>query len=107
MPLFVRPRAPFTTSSRVGLGIDQLTQSEVIVRRSCFQNFSLYGSMKCFAIPVPNVCIIQSWKFLGPPLVVACMLSTKPITHSLRLQGEGHRYLPGMDTELLSILNRW
>src|SRR5215467_11713176 len=87
MPLFVNPRAPLTTSSNEGLGIDQLTQSDVIVRRSCFQNFSLYGIMKCFAIPAPNVLNTQSWKFFGPPFWPTCMLSTKPITHSLMTSG--------------------
>ena len=41
MPLFVRPSAPLTTSSSDGFGIDQLTQSAVIFRKSCFQNFWL------------------------------------------------------------------
>src|SRR6516164_7642932 len=87
IPLLVSPRAPLTTSSSVGLGIDQLTQSDVMLCRSCFQNFSLYGSMKCFAIPVPNVVRTHSWKFFGPPLGDACMLSTKPTTHSLTTSG--------------------
>src|SRR5215510_12404192 len=82
IPLFVSPSAPLTTSSSVGLGIDQLTQSDVMEWRSCFQNFWLYGSMKCFAIPVPNVRTTQSWKFFAPPLFEACMLSTNPVTHS-------------------------
>src|SRR5712691_2462932 len=87
IPLFVRPSAPLTTSSKEGLGMDQLTQSDVIVRKSCFQNFSLYGSMKCFAMPAPNVFKTQSRKFRGPPFGAACMLSTKPTTHSLITSG--------------------
>src|SRR6185295_10194236 len=87
IPLFVRPSAPLTTSSKEGFGIDQLTQSDVMVRRSCFQNFSLYGSMKCLAIPDPKVFSTQSWKFFGPPLGGACRDSTKPTTHSFTTSG--------------------
>src|SRR4029450_4497515 len=87
MPLLVMPSAPLTTSSSDGLGIDQLTQSAVIVRRSCFQNFSLYGSMKCLAIPDPKVFTTQSWKFLGPPFGGAWRDSTKPTTHSFTTSG--------------------
>src|SRR5262245_52594222 len=91
MPLFVNPSAPLTTSSSLGLGIDQLTQSEVIFRRSCRQNFSLYGSMKCFAIPVPNVWSVQSWKLPGAAVFV-CSVSMNPIRHSFTTSG-GNPYV--------------
>ena len=88
MPLLVSPSAPLTTSSSVGFGIDQLTQSGRDVAQILLPEFFVVGKHEVFrdagaeCLQHPVVEVVRR-----RPSVRACMLSTKPITHSLTTSG--------------------